>query len=569
MSAQKIVKRFFRNFVWGKDERFYVNVLVFVNHAAGRLGVAKPSLDADWDTTVTKTGSQIWIPSEEYADTLHGKVSSGSFTYEAWSIVKNAALKVGEWVVGGLGFVVGLLHGALESLWDLLVGLVELVEMAGKILLSIIKGEFLSDARALWKSLSSIKLSDVFDSVSDWLDKRWNADGIWSRWHFRGWLIGYIIMELLMLFFSDGLLTGLKWVGKSAKVAKLVERIPLLAKVVERGKELKDLKSLTALKDALKASEGLGAAVKWAQSVLRIPAEIIKDLSLEAINLLKKLPQWAIERFSELSAAAMRLALGCASPCKVKLAEIIEYLASPAAKAAKATAKVLSGPADVLDVLAALPKKMKLDKIAAYLDAYPAIMALIREAELTGPELAKIADFLTAADTLNPETAYKTFMRYLTFTVPARTGGDIGKMNKIAEAVMKADKAQGAALKGSMFEIFARVHLPEFAGKVFKRVRFKKSGVLELAKETRSSDFFVEATGELWDFKHAAKVDLPQAGDYLNILNKATEEGIPRVLSINYLFPSKAWAEANRVLIDAYGFFVHYVDDAGKLAPLL
>jgi hypothetical protein len=142
-------------------------------------------------------------------------------------------------------------------------------------------------------------------------------------------------------------------------------------------------------------------------------------------------------------------------------------------------------------------------------------------------------------------------------------------MNKIAEAVMKADKAQGAALKGSMFEIFARVHLPEFAGKVFKRVRFKKSGVLELAKETRSSDFFVEATGELWDFKHAAKVDLPQAGDYLNILNKATEEGIPRVLSINYLFPSKAWAEANRVLIDAYGFFVHYVDDAGKLAPLL
>jgi hypothetical protein len=260
----------------------------------------------------------------------------------------------------------------------------------------------------------------------------------------------------------------------------------------------------------------------------------------------------------------MRFVLGCASPCKVSLAKIIEHLSQPATKAARAAAKLLKTPADVI---AALPAGMKTSKILAYLEEYPALMKLITEAELTAPDLAKLADFMTAADRANPETAYKTFTRYLTFAASARTEGDIGKLNKIASALVEADARQGAALKGAMFEVFARVHLPEFAGKVFRRVRFRSGAGLELAAESRTSDFFIEATGELWDFKHAAKVDLAQAKDYAKILNTVSE-GLPRVQSINYLFPSKAGAEANKHLKDVAGFFVHYVDEAGKLARL-
>jgi hypothetical protein len=563
MSAQKIVKRFFKNFVWGKDERFYVNVLVFVNNEAGRKGIAKPSLDADWDTTVTKAGAQIWIPGDSYAEALRGKVSSGSFTYETWSAIKGAIVGAAEFLFGVLAFVVGILHGALQSLWDLVVGVVDLIEMVGKIFISIIKDEIVSDATALWHTISALKLSDIIDAVEDWLDKRWNADGIWSRWQFRGWFIGYIIMEILLLVFSDGIITAVKWVGRSAKLAKLLEKIPMLAKVVKRAEALKDVKALEKLKAALKGSEALSAATKWAEKVLLVPAELLKDLTLDAIELLKKLPDWAIERFRELTAAAKRAILGCASPCKVNLEAIVKYLAEPATKAIKGAKRLLS----VEEVIAALPKDLNVVKIRAYLTEYPALMEGIKGAELTDTDLAKLADFLTKADRANPETAYKTFVRYLTYVVPSKSGGDVSKFNKIVEAMVAADARQGAALKGSMWEAFARVHLPEFSGKAFRRVRFTASGTLALTTEARSSDFFIELSGELWDFKHSLKVDVNQAADYVKILNHA-EAGLPKVTSINYLFPSEAWAKSNRFLADSYGFLVHYVGDAGKVVLL-
>ena len=531
--AQAIVKKFFADFKWGQDERFYVNVLVYVNNASGRKGVSKPSLDAKWDTTVTHAGSQIWIPGEDYATSLKGRVSSGSFTYEAWQTIKDVASDIAEFLLGSAAFIVGLLHGALESLWDLLVGLVDLVEMVWKVLKSIIQGELISDIKALWGQLSNLKLSDILDSVAEWLDKKWNADGIWERWQFRGWLIGYIIMEVLMLIFSDGIITAVKWVGKSAKLAKLFEKLPVLAKLAKRVEAVKDAKLIQKIKEGIAAkparaveagAEALAAARRWAMTVLKIPAEIITDLSLEAIERLKRLPEWAMERFSDLNAAAMRLILGCTSPCKVKLDEIIEYLKN-LSKATK-VGKALTKPAEVL---AALPQGLNTAKIAEYLAKHPGLMAAIKEAEMTADDFGKLSAFLTRADKTNPEIAYRTFTRYLSYAVPAKTGGDIKKFNRIAQLMMEAaeDTSVVRPLKGSMFEAFVRAHVSEFAGKVFKRARFKPGGGLELAREVRTSDFFLETAGEIWDFKHSVKVDEIQAGDYLKILNHS-EPGLPR-----------------------------------------
>ena len=558
--AQAVVKKFYSGFTWGEDQRFFVNALVYVNHQAGRKGIRKPSLDAAWDTATTTAGSQIWIPGEAYVKALKGVVSSGSLTYEAFQTVSSVVAGIGEFLLGTAALVVGLLHGALESLWDVLVGLVDLIGMIGSLVMSIIKGELISDISSLWTQLSSIKPSELLDAAATWLDEKWNAEGTWTRWHFRGWLIGYVIMEILMLVFTDGVLTAVKWVGKTAKLAKLLEKIPMLARIVKRAEAAKELAQVKKLQAATKAAETLAAARKWAQTVLLVPAELLADLALDAIERLKKLPAWAMERFRELNAGAKRLVLGCASPCKVKLAEILEYLGGLGATVGKR----LMQPADVL---AALPSGLNTTKIAEYLVSHPALMKAIEMAELTDADLGKLVSFLTGADKTNPETAYNTFVRYLNHVVPAKTGGDIKKFNAIAEALVAADKSQGAALKGAMFEVFARMKVPELAAKDLKRVKFVSKGALELEKGTRTSDLFIESTGALWDFKHSLTVDPVQATDYLKILGH-TEPGLPRVISVNYLFATREWAEANRYLTKSPGFFVYFIDEAGVLTRL-
>jgi hypothetical protein len=571
-TAQGIVKKFYSGFRYSEDQRYYVNVLVLVNHQAKRPGIKNKTLDApegggkadvDWEASQVFSGMQIWIPGQSYAKSLRGKIPTGSISYDAFTAVVDFISDVGEFLLGSVAFIAGLLHGALESLWDVLVGLVDLIKMVYSLIKSIVLGEIINDIGSLWDTLKKIKLSDIFDAVQDWLDKKWNQPGTWDRWHFRGWLIGYIVMEIVFLVASDGIITALKWVGKSAKIAKLVEKIPMLAKAVKRVEELKTAGKLTEVIKGTKVVEGLVKARKWAQDVLAIPLEILELLTEETIGRLKKLPAWAMERFRELNAAAMRLVLGCASPCKVKLDEIITFL-SEISKSGKG-GKVIS---DISEMLAALPKGMDLTLIKDKLTRFPGIMAAIKEAGFTAEDFGKIGAFLTDADKLNPETAYKTFTRYLSYAVPSKTGKDIGKLNKIFDAMMQAEGSSVAArsLKGSIFEAFAATHLPEFAGKSLKGVEFTSTGGLILTKG-RTPDFFLDATGELWDLKTSLKHDPKQLADYIKILNH-TEPGLPKVTSINYLFSSKELAEANRKIKDA-GALVHYVDTAGKIVPLL
>src|SRR5262249_20874107 len=61
---------------WGADLRFYVNVLGAVNH------LDVPHTVGGWRTVQFPADRYIWIPSIEFARTLHGVLSSGSITYE-------------------------------------------------------------------------------------------------------------------------------------------------------------------------------------------------------------------------------------------------------------------------------------------------------------------------------------------------------------------------------------------------------------------------------------------------------------------------------------------------------
>ncbi len=559
-TALDIVKRFYKSDAtkWGQDERFFVNVLVFVNAERGRKGIFKPDPEGDWDTTQTHAGSQIWIPGVEFAKTLKGQVSSGSITYEAYQKVKNVITAIGEFLAGSIAFVAGLLHGVLESLWDTLVGLVDLAKLAGKLVWSLVTGNLLSDIRGFFSDLSKLDFKQLVSAGLDALDKKWNDPSLLKRWHFRGWITGYALAEIVMLFFSGGALTALKGAGKAGKFAQFLAKMPRAAKFLEKaGEAAKGLKEAESLRKGMKA---LTTARDWAVRVLKVPGHLLQNLSAEALERLKRLPQWAIERFSELSDVAKARVLGCASPCKVDLGAIQKYLAELAAKGATG-AKKLTTPESVL---VALPKDLHIGKIKQYLDEYPALMELIRKADLTDLDLAKLADFMTDADKLNPKTAYQTFTRYLTLVVPSKTGGDIGAFNKIVEAVVKADPRQGAALKGPMFEAFARTHLQEFAGKAFTRETFTVPG-----GKRRTADRFFADKGELWEVKHQLTDKVPpgQVDDYLSFLGTKGNSSGAEVKSLNYLFPTEEAAKLNSAL-KARGITVWYVKQPNVLTKL-
>jgi hypothetical protein len=80
-------------------------------------------------------------------------------------------------------------------------------------------------------------MSDIIEMVG----KKWNAPSTWDRWKFRGYVIGYAIMEIVMLFFSAGAITAIKWAGKAAKIGKFAEwlaKLPKVEKFIEAAKAL-------------------------------------------------------------------------------------------------------------------------------------------------------------------------------------------------------------------------------------------------------------------------------------------------------------------------------------------
>ena len=260
---------------WGSDHRFYVNGLVYVNAGTGPRGIYKPESDADWDTTRVRENYMIWIPSIRFMKSLRGKVSSGSITYEAWSAVKAAASAVVDFVVGAAAFVAGLLHGALESLWDILVGLKDLIVMVWDIAKSLLTGNLLHDARELWTQLKNLDWGAL---VEGWIDDfvgKWNDESVAKRWHFRGWVVGYAIMEILLLVFSEGVITGIKWIGKATKVSAAIAKLPKMAefmKVVRNSERVR--RATLAFGRSAKIPESIAGAVKWVERLPLHPRRI-------------------------------------------------------------------------------------------------------------------------------------------------------------------------------------------------------------------------------------------------------------------------------------------------------
>ena len=218
------------------DARFFVAALAFANK--GRGGMPSPddlTERSAWKKVKVIEGFNIWKPTRSFMLSLQGRVSSGSISREIWEDVKSAAKKVWGWIVYAAAFIAGLLYGAGESIYDLFAGIVELVKMVWDVGKSLLTGNIIQDAKELWENIKKLDLSAM---ATDFLNK-WNADDPWDRGFFRGRVLGYVIIEVLMLIFSGGILSALKWTGKFAKIGALIAKIPKIEKIAELGKAMK------------------------------------------------------------------------------------------------------------------------------------------------------------------------------------------------------------------------------------------------------------------------------------------------------------------------------------------
>ncbi len=122
------------------------------------------------------------------------------------------------------------------------------------------------------------------------------------------------------------------------QLADLIEHVGVMGQLREAAGALKG-GAADAVRGALR---GLAAAHAWA-AALKIPAEVLVDLSEDAINRLRTLPPWLQERLSQLNVPGLRHVLGCASPCLVNLKEVVAWLTNLAADGARTGDRMTAG----------------------------------------------------------------------------------------------------------------------------------------------------------------------------------------------------------------------------------
>ena len=262
--------------VAGQDQRFFTNVLKYVNEDAGRgrFLVTKTkirsgggglfgSIGVPYEDIELVAGSKIWIPSLPYAQALKGTVSAGSFARDAWEKVKD----VGSKLVAVPAFIAGLVVGALESVRDLIVGLFELVwgviKTAG--------GMLVDAASAIWGLITDpTKRQVLLDSIDAELQEMLYKGSLMRRAYNWGRIVGYATMEVVTFVLFAGATAALKAGKFGARLAKVFQVIK------ETEAVQKALKAAAALRKTKTAAKIIATVEKTAAKVEPVTKAIKK-----------------------------------------------------------------------------------------------------------------------------------------------------------------------------------------------------------------------------------------------------------------------------------------------------
>jgi hypothetical protein len=287
------------------------------------------------------------------------------------------------------------------------------------------------------------------------------------------------------------------------------------------------------------AAERLTAARAWAARVIGASGATLLELGELAIERLRTLPKRVLDWLAGLPDRVLRAVLGCASPCRVDLEEIIRLFREAEA------AGVARGPtlATVEEIVAALPAGLERSRIAIKLADHPGYLAAIRESGMTARDLALIEAFLTPADAASLKSSYETFAKFLNRAVAVRIGPDPERLVTVLKAMKEIEaRSASASSRGAIFEAWTRMNVP-FAGEY--------AGLaVTVAGQRVRADRWVATLGEIWDMKAyfgiEAKdlIDFEQARLYALLIGREVDGHTVR--SINYLFLTQEVAAANQ-----------------------
>ncbi len=77
-----------------------------------------------------------------------------------------------------------------------------------------------------------------------------------------------------MLIFSDGVIQGIKWIGKASKVAKVIEKLPRLEKLAKTVKASEAYQKVTEALSRGGKFASQSDAIKWIEHLLHDPKSI-------------------------------------------------------------------------------------------------------------------------------------------------------------------------------------------------------------------------------------------------------------------------------------------------------
>ncbi len=278
------------------DLRFYVNVLSYLNP----LSVPSPDpggLDtATWERTRVIRKDDLWIPSRTFADTLKGKVGSGSSTHGGWGRFSAdlranwaAAEAEANEALDGLGALValpvlgaGIVAGAATEGWDTLTGLLEAPAAVVGLVQELFSGQLFGLLQGLWDELTAKGgIAALVGTLFGPLEREWNDADFFKRWFFRGTIIGGAVAFLALTFFSDGIVAALKGLSLTAKLADAIRGLEAAQGFVAAGRAARETAAGRAVWQAFTVrglSGSLGAGTLGALLKQRMALQDIKAL---------------------------------------------------------------------------------------------------------------------------------------------------------------------------------------------------------------------------------------------------------------------------------------------------
>ena len=219
---------------------------------------------AKYSAVGIRSGLNIWLPGASYVKAL--QKSGDIATRPDWA---NRMVEGGKMTAG---FVAGFYNGIYENITDTFVGLWDAAQDSMSFLGDLFSGdlfasipEVAADIKAYCEGktagdilneiggIISEMAGDLWDNFTD----NWGHPDEYKRWHFRGNLIGQIVLEIVIAIFTAGGGTAAKW---GAKLTSLSPRlVRMVGKVASKARKLKP-KAKGIFKGASEAADEVGDA---------------------------------------------------------------------------------------------------------------------------------------------------------------------------------------------------------------------------------------------------------------------------------------------------------------------